>query len=592
MYGSVTSKMEVTVIINLGGSPKEVTQSGDPEQTVKSFVHAVCQNHNIPNSGEAVLSSEDGVVFKMSQTLSYYGIQDGSVVRLVNWTTGYKGGCGCNQWWLLSAVAFLIGAAGIAAVIVIKLTSGIPNSYGIVFDAGSSHTQMYIYKWEGDKENGTAVPYQIYSKRAEGGGISDYADNPSQAGESLRNLVQDARKQIPGSQYTNTDIYLGATAGMRLLRAKNETESDAIMTSIRDTLLKTPFQFSEPETQSRIIDGKEEGSYGWVTVNYLDNKFEIFDKKDTYGSLDLGGASTQITFVPNPKESVDENYMETLVLYGFEYDVYTHSYLCYGSNEAHRKYLATLVLESEGASEVTDPCLPKGNTTVFSYDEVFEAPCTNKVKPANKTDFYAFEGSSDSEKCNEMAHKIFNFSAPCGHTAEKCTFNGVYQPALAGEFKAFSQFYYTMQFLNVSEGATLDQFRNATADFCKYSWYQIKDLVLPPSVLKFVTQYCFNAHYIDILLTKGYKFDAANWERITFTNKIQNTELGWSLGFMTNTSNTIAAQQPSDPIHLTMFIIYTILFAVFLLLAIAFACHARQARRNPSETHYARLGEA
>ena len=29
--------------------------------------------------------------------------------------------------------------------------------YSIVVDCGSSHTQFYVYKWEGDKENGTAV---------------------------------------------------------------------------------------------------------------------------------------------------------------------------------------------------------------------------------------------------------------------------------------------------------------------------------------------------------------------------------------------------------------------------------------------------
>nr|KAG5714224.1 hypothetical protein BaRGS_018441 [Batillaria attramentaria] len=34
------------------------------------------------------------------------------------------------------------------------------NVYGIVFDAGSSHTSMFVYKWDGDKVNKTAVAAQ------------------------------------------------------------------------------------------------------------------------------------------------------------------------------------------------------------------------------------------------------------------------------------------------------------------------------------------------------------------------------------------------------------------------------------------------
>lgn len=32
--------------------------------------------------------------------------------------------------------------------------------YGIVLDAGSSHTSMYIYKWPADKQNGTGIVTQ------------------------------------------------------------------------------------------------------------------------------------------------------------------------------------------------------------------------------------------------------------------------------------------------------------------------------------------------------------------------------------------------------------------------------------------------
>lgn len=62
-------------------------------------------------------------------------------------------------------------------------------------------------------------------------------------------------------------------------------------------------------------------------------------KGRTIGALDMGGASTQITFAP-PK-SVQKS--AKLKLYGKEYAVYTHSFLCFGMKEAQRRFLAQLV---------------------------------------------------------------------------------------------------------------------------------------------------------------------------------------------------------------------------------------------------------
>lgn len=61
--------------------------------------------------------------------------------------------------------------------------------------------------------------------------------------------------------------------------------------------------------------------------------------RQTFGALDMGGASTQITFVPT---TTVPNSVK-LTLYGKEYSVYTHSFLCYGLREAQRRFLAQLV---------------------------------------------------------------------------------------------------------------------------------------------------------------------------------------------------------------------------------------------------------
>ena len=62
------------------------------------------------------------------------------------------------------------------------------------------------------------------------------------------------------------------------------------------------------------------------------------DIKASSGALDLGGASTQITFVPQNKSLATKHFK----LYGKDYPVYTKSYLCYGLTEIYRRFLAQL----------------------------------------------------------------------------------------------------------------------------------------------------------------------------------------------------------------------------------------------------------
>lgn len=51
-----------------------------------------------------------------------------------------------------------------------------------------------------------------------GDGISSYVTNPPGAGQSLKECLDLAIATVPVSQQRITPVYLGATAGMRLLR--------------------------------------------------------------------------------------------------------------------------------------------------------------------------------------------------------------------------------------------------------------------------------------------------------------------------------------------------------------------------------------
>ncbi|AWP06502.1 putative ectonucleoside triphosphate diphosphohydrolase 2-like [Scophthalmus maximus] len=219
--------------------------------------------------------------------------------------------------------------------------------YGIVLDAGSSHTSMYIYKWPADKLNGTGIVTQHSQCDAKGGGISSYAGVRGGAAESLKACLDQAVKDIPKSRHRQTPLYLGATAGMRLLKINNATETDRILKEVENKLRSYPFEFKE----AVILSGQQEGAYGWVTVNYLHENFAKYGfvgrwlnpGRETTGALDLGGASTQITFETSEQVEDGDNLME-LKLYGQTHRLYTHSYLCYGQDQFLRKLMAHLIM--------------------------------------------------------------------------------------------------------------------------------------------------------------------------------------------------------------------------------------------------------
>ncbi|XP_053940157.1 ectonucleoside triphosphate diphosphohydrolase 8-like isoform X3 [Cuculus canorus] len=220
--------------------------------------------------------------------------------------------------------------------------------YGMVFDAGSSHTSLFIYEWDSDKENDTGVVSQTLCCDVQGQGISSYADDPPKAGDSLRECLDKALKVIPAAKHRDVPAYLGATAGMRLLREQNSSVADQVLAEVAKTMREYPVAFKG----ARILTGEEEGAYGWITINYLLESFTKYSPKthtwvrpeaaNIFGALDLGGASTQISFMPEGS-GINWNEASNFMLYGYNYDIYTHSYLCYGQNEMLKRLAKELI---------------------------------------------------------------------------------------------------------------------------------------------------------------------------------------------------------------------------------------------------------
>uniref|UniRef100_A0AAQ6A5B5 nucleoside diphosphate phosphatase n=1 Tax=Amphiprion ocellaris TaxID=80972 RepID=A0AAQ6A5B5_AMPOC len=200
--------------------------------------------------------------------------------------------------------------------------------YGIMFDAGSTGTRIHIYKFiQKDPVELPVLDNEMY--HAVKPGLSAYKDNPEE-------LLRIAKKTVPEDEWRRTPVVLKATAGLRLLP---EDKASALLKEVRDVFDESPFFV--PNNSVSIMNGANEGVLAWVTVNFLTGHL-YSNTRRTVGILDLGGGSTQITFLPKSRKTVQSappTYIARFNMFNHTYQLYTHSYL---GNGLYAARLATL----------------------------------------------------------------------------------------------------------------------------------------------------------------------------------------------------------------------------------------------------------
>ncbi|XP_017361047.1 ectonucleoside triphosphate diphosphohydrolase 2 isoform X3 [Cebus imitator] len=405
----------------------------------------------------------------------------------------------------------LLAAAGLAGLLLLCVPTRDVREppalkYGIVLDAGSSHTSMFVYKWPADKENDTGIVGQHSSCDVPGGGISSYADNPPGAGQSLVECLEQALRDVPKDRHAGTPLYLGATAGMRLLNLTNPEASASVLAAVTRMLTQYPFDFRG----AHILSGQDEGVFGWVTANYL-----------------------------------LENFIKT---HGFH------------------------------------PCWPKGFSTQVLLGDVYQSPCTAAQQPQafNSSARVSLSGSSDPHLCRDLVSGLFSFSS-CPFS--RCSFNGVFQPPVAGNFIAFSAFFYTVNFLRTSMGlpvATLQQLEAASVNVCNQTWAQLQARV--PGQRAHLADYCAGAMFVQQLLSRGYGFDERTFGGVTFQKKAADTAVGWALGYMLNLTNLIPADPPGlrKGTDFSSWVVLLLIFASALLASLVLLLRQVHSAKLPS----------
>lgn len=189
----------------------------------------------------------------------------------------------------------------------------------MVIDGGSGGSRLHVFRWEPRifKQIPPAITVptsdEKWTQRI-GPGIADLAGSKDLVLDHLMKLLNFAKNTLVGleSEFSSYPIFFKATGGMRELPV---SDREIIMSQVRYVLSnKTfcPFYFTHD--MARVISGEEEAIYSWAAVNFLLGNLipqsigsgtATTRSNSTYGTLDLGGASSQIAFfVPTQVRNV------------------------------------------------------------------------------------------------------------------------------------------------------------------------------------------------------------------------------------------------------------------------------------------------
>ena len=420
---------------------------------------------------------------------------------------------------------------------------GPEGGYTIFCDAGSTGTRLYVFRLSGSTSDVemTSVT-KVYP------GLS--SQTPESATSYLNSALTEAVPLIPPPYRNTTEVFVLATAGMRLL--KNEEQRD-IYDALAEGLRSDPeMPFLVKRSNLRTISGEDEGYYALLAVNYLSNRLgaDLVPMAvngaagGLIGALDLGGSSTQIVFdVSEKKHQLREGRRRRTVR---RKDFYSHSFLGFGAQK-FRELLNGEVARLGGPSQRVDyqeedvgsviknPCYFRGyNMTVGGKMHV---------------------GTGDGDRCAVAVQSVINGSNAECVKGKHCALLGVSQPPLSGEFVAMSVYYYSLSFalgfmaqveekVNKADGIdrrmepplrltnpTIEEMEMAASALCSLDYDILSENLTAFSDTTGPDQLphrCLEVYYISGLL-RSYGFGGHD-RNVMIADQINGEDVEWTLG--------------------------------------------------------------
>lgn len=398
-------------------------------------------------------------------------------------------------------------------------------------------------------------------------GVSSFSESPERVGpDHLAELLKHAQDIVPEDAIRETPIFLLATAGMRLL---GNLERELLLDQICSyTRANSDFLLPDCDIHIQVIPGNTEGLYGWIATNYLLGSFDAPETGDpgkghnTYGFLDMGGASAQIAFAPNATETAKHaDDLKLLRLRNVdgsprEYRVFVTSWLEFGVNEARRRYVEALEAAggSDGVKELPDPCLPAGLRTTLDGDI---------LDTQENVERYLL-GTGRFDECLRQTYPLLDKDAPC--LDHPCLLHGVHTPAIdfdVNHFIGISEYWHTTHGIfekgHKDKAYDFNTYQDRVQSFCSQGWSDIETGMLhdkwgKKADLNDAFEICFKSSWIINVLHEGIGVPRVGLEdtkgsshngtkelishgkdkgflpAFQAVHKIDSTEVSWTLG--------------------------------------------------------------
>lgn len=208
------------------------------------------------------------------------------------------------------------------------------TNYVIVFDAGSSGTRAYFFKsitQNNQSLNVTNIKLSGADKIEPG--ISSFQNNIQDIHQYLSPLLDSLNQELKEGSINpvSVDTYFLATAGMRLVDKKKQ---ESIYAAVKKAIADAGLSIKEAST----IPGWQEAIFDWTSLNFLmksiNNQTLV---TQTYGVIDVGGASAQIAFEVGENEVDSSPYVHAITLGKKTYYIYALSSLGLGADQVLNK---------------------------------------------------------------------------------------------------------------------------------------------------------------------------------------------------------------------------------------------------------------
>lgn len=365
--------------------------------------------------------------------------------------------------------------------------------YGIMFDAGSTGTRIHVFQFARLPGETPTLTHETF--KALKPGLSAYADDVDKSAQGIQELLDVAKQDIPFDFWKATPLVLKATAGLRLLPG---VKAQKLLQKVEEVFRASPF-LVEDDCVS-IMNGTDEGVSAWITVNFLTGSLKT-PGRSSVGMLDLGGGSTQITFLPSVEgtlQSSPPGHLTALHMFNRTFRLYSYSYLGLGLMSARLAILGGVEGKpARDGQELLSPCLPPNFRGEWEHAEIT----------------YQIAGQETASLYEPCARRVSEVLQDKVHRTEEVKHV---------EFYAFSYYYdlaASVGLIDAEKGGSL-----VVGDFETAAKYVCRTLETQPRSSPFV---CMDLTYISLLLQE---FGFPRNKVLKLTRKIDNVETSWALG--------------------------------------------------------------